>query len=453
MKKRLLSIIMAAILIASLAGCGGKTAEKEEKKTETTQTEAAKEERPEKTEDSKPTETAEEASDNAESKVDGPEISAKEIELGEGDGVSDVRDRLTGEKLLTHNGAVMFYTDTEVEMEDEYLIEGGIAELMTDRAVDRGWSYYYIDSLDDGAPILDWYPQDDYFTSVAIVLRWTNLSDTPVVFAENAATEIVFDEGGKNKVYKGVSFQSNPGILDEWGYENTRNATFKELEKDDYSAVSFIVDVDKEFHDAMVAEDPKEATWAYISFPNGDLYCMNLRTEMIRFGYDDSDDESEITDNVHKTMQSATGVEYLTDFLKSRTDFMQIADLAGIDPEELAEGYASHFEVKVTDIQFDDETHATAYCTVTSPDFVRMYENLDSIAEDKMANIDKDNLTEEEFYKIYGDMLTEYTTDKFFPHMTHDMEISYVYDDGFEIWTPEDKEAVVNEMRIALMNF
>ena len=160
-----------------------------------------------------------------------------------------------------------------------------------------------------------------------------------------------------------------------------------------------------------------------------------------------------ITNSIHKTMQSAVGAEYLTDFLKSRTDFMQIADLAGIDPKELAEGYATHFVIKVTDIQFDDDTHATAYCTVTSPDFVRMYENLDSIGEDKMANIDKDNLTEEEFYKIYGDMLTEYTTDKFFPHMTHDMEISYVYDDGFEIWTPEDKEAVVNEMRIALMNF
>lgn len=286
MKKRLMSIVVAAILVVTLAGCAGKTSGKEEEKTQTTQ---VQESQSEKTDAIEPAEDAEAAPDKAESKADG---------------VSDITDRSTGEKLPTHNGAVMLYTNTEIEIENEYL-----------------------------------------------------------------------------------------------------------------------------------------------------LYCMNLRTEMIRFGYDDSDDESEITDNVHKTMQSATGVEYLTDFLKSRTDFMQIADLAGIDPEELAEGYASHFEVKVTDIQFDDETHATAYCTVTSPDFVRMYENLDSIAEDKMANIDKDNLTEEEFYKIYGDMLTEYTTDKFFPHMTHDMEISYVYDDGFEIWTPEDKEAVVNEMRIALMNF
>lgn len=435
MKKRLMSIVVAAILVVTLAGCAGKTSGKEEEKTQTTQ---VQESQSEKTDAIEPAEDAEAAPDKAESKADG---------------VSDITDRSTGEKLPTHNGAVMLYTNTEIEIENEYLLGNIYSELLTDRAVDRGWTYYYIDSLNDGAATIDWCPADDYYTSVVLLFDWTNQSETPVVFAENASAEIVFDEGGKNKVYKGVSFQSNPGVIDDRGYENTRNATFAELKKDDYSRVSFIIDIDKEFHDAMVAEDPKEPTWAYISLPNGDMYCMNLRTEMARFGYDDSDDESMITNSIHKTMQSAVGAEYLTDFLKSRTDFMQIADLAGIDPKELAEGYATHFVIKVTDIQFDDDTHATAYCTVTSPDFVRMYENLDSIGEDKMANIDKDNLTEEEFYKIYGDMLTEYTTDKFFPHMTHDMEISYVYDDGFEIWTPEDKEAVVNEMRIALMNF
>ena len=422
MKKRLMSIVVAAILVVTLAGCAGKTSGKEEEKTQTTQ---VQESQSEKTDAIEPAEDAEAAPDKAESKADG---------------VSDITDRSTGEKLPTHNGAVMLYTNTEIEIENEYLLGNIYSELLTDRAVDRGWTYYYIDSLNDGAATIDWCPADDYYTSVVLLFDWTNQSETPVVFAENASAEIVFDEGGKNKVYKGVSFQSNPGVIDDTGYENTRNATFAELKKDDYSRVSFIIDIDKEFHDAMVAEDPKEPTWAYISLPNGDMYCMNLRTEMARFGYDDSDDESMITNSIHKTMQSAVGAEYLTDFLKSRTDFMQIADLAGIDPKELAEGYATHFVIKVTDIQFDDDTHATAYCTVTSPDFVRMYENLDSIGEDKMANIDKDNLTEEEFYK-------------FFPHMTHDMEISYVYDDGFEIWTPEDKEAVVNEMRIALMNF
>lgn len=472
MRKRLFAAIMATVMVIALYGCGEKPAETKETVTEEATEKAAEATKEESPEGTKAAVVAAEAIKNLFETTEADESSEAETEKAsvsepettrasrpvipeeeEGEEISDIKDAETGLNLKSHNGATVLHYETVVEKEDDYRIKGTIVELMTDRAVDRGWEYYYIDSLEDGAEIVTWYPKDGYFTSVAMVFECENLNEKPVIFGDTVKAKIVFDEGGKNKVFEGVSFQSNPGQIDSWGYENTRNSQFKDVNKDEMSLVSFIIDVDKEFHDAMVEEEIKEPTWVYVEFENGDRYCLNLRTEAIIFGYDDSDDESIITNDIHRTFKEATGKEYFMEFLTASPDFMDIVEKSGIDVEEAAEAYSSQFSVKVFDILFDSDTAATAQCVVTGPDFIEMYKELDVRSQKAFEGADMSKVTEDEFYKKMGELLIEYAKDPSLPKKDHDFEASYTYSEGAETWYPDDREYLMGCMRVPLINF
>lgn len=420
--KKLVALMLIAVLCISFAACGKKPAEETTAAPETT-----------------------EAAETDDAATDAPGTEAPETEAP---------TEAPEDKQGLHNGATVLNNDTVIEKEKDYKLDSMFTEIMTDRAIDRGWSYYYVESDEDNIPVSTWSPSDGNFTSVCILAVCKNLSEDPCRFAENSSAKIVFDEGGDEKVFEGQTFQTNPKQDVGDGYGSPRSTVHMDIEKDEKSVFSCLIDVDRDFHDAVVAEGGStKPIWAYFELSNGDKYCINLREEMVLFGYDDSDDESAITADIHRMMKAATGAEYLEEFLSKSADFADIAKKAGIDIKTCAEKFAPLFTIKVTDIIFDSDTEATAYCTVSGPDFVQMYKELDKLSEKKFADVDKSSLTEEEFYKMSLQMMLDYTEDDFFPCMDRQIEIKYVLEDEDIGWICEDSEAAKGDMRVMLINF
>lgn len=369
------------------------------------------------------------------------------------DVLSEKKDLKTGKNFTLHNGAVILHPDSVAETDKKYRIEGMYSEILTDRAIDRTWEYYYTDTAEDGSDILTWSPADGCFTSVLVLFECTNISDEPCKYGEDTKLTLVFDEGGNEKVFNGISFQTNPGQISAEDCSEVRSTVCVPVEKDEKTVLSFLTDIDKSTHDALVEDEIKEPSWAYIEFGNGDRYCVNLREDMIKFGYDDSDDESCMTAIIYRTLKAATGAEYMKEFLESNPDFSDIAVKAGVDTGEAAECFSALFSLKVDDIVFDSETSATAYCTLTSPDFYQMYLDLDEKSAELFAGEDKSQITEEEFAEKSMRLLLDYTKDGNFPFITDNPEIVFKYDEGLKVWGLQDKEALENKMRAALLNF
>lgn len=348
----------------------------------------------------------------------------------------------------THNNATVLHTDTVVEIPDAYKLSNMYAEILSDRGMDMGWNYYYVDSADNGAQSLVWEPADGDFTGLLLMLDCTNLSDSPCRFGEMAKMRFVFDEGDNEKVIKAETFQVNPGQTDSDGYDLLSSTEYKEIPSGETTKVRFIASIDKSVHDALVEEEIPVPAWAYIDFSNGDSFCVDMKADMIRFGYDESDYTSMIVNDVHRTMNAATGYEYMEEFLTAG-NLSEIIASAGMDIKDAAQSMSVPFNIKVNDVTFEGETSATATCTVISPDYVQVYQNLDELYNDEPGSFS----SEEEFYNTMIKRLIDYVGSEDCPLMTRDLTMEYEFDNSSERYIPADREKAMNEMRIALINF
>lgn len=351
-----------------------------------------------------------------------------------------------------HNGATVLHWDTILQR-NNYEIGKVYSSILTDRAMDRGWFFNYLETDLDGAEPVLWEPSEDSYTTVMFSFSCTNLGDNPCKFAEASKIRIVFDEGKNEKIYEGFPFQSNPGQRNSDGAEGSRSSVCRAIGKNETATVSFLIDVDRAFHDSIVSKNSDHAVWAYIDFIDDDHYCFDMKNELYVYGYDDFNSDSIITGDIHQIRESATGIGYLEEFLTNNSDFSQIVEKSGISVKELAENMADDFTIRVTDIQYSDENHASAYCTLVSPDFIAMYQAMGEIQTEQLKNLDPSSVTENEFYAIIGGIFMDYTRNNILPSMTYDFVIDYHFDEELWTWIPEDWDTSMFEMRIALLNF
>lgn len=330
MRKRFAGIAVVAALVIGLIGCGEKPVPEVETATpEIVETVPAEDN--EEPEDEKTAETEE---TNEPEVTPTEEISMVEDEIT----LSEEKDAVTGEKLELHNGAIVLHTDTAYEKEGSFRIDDSYSEILTDRAMAREWEYYYSDSATERKPVVVWTPSKGNFTTIESIIELVHLSDEPFIYGDNIKFKIVYDECGDAKTYEGTVMQENPGYISSEGYEYVRSTVFNEINKDDKIFIGFLVDIDREFHDILVAEEIEKPCWAYIDFSDGEKFCINLRSDMVIFGYDDSDSDSMITADAFRTLTGSN------------------------------EQFGVNNTMEVVDIYYSDENHATVACHITTED-------------------------------------------------------------------------------------
>lgn len=159
------------------------------------------------------------------------------------------------------------------------------------------------------------------------------------------------------------------------------------------------------------------------------------------------DDVALITADIEQVIGTTVKAEDIVAGFKEDAEFMDLADLVGLDIDAYADALAQSMKCEVASVEVNGET-AVATLEVSSPDYDAMYANLDVLLEDALANADTDNMTEDDLYKLVGQILMETATGESMPIKTKTVAVDYTKVDG--TWTIDDINAVTTALENAV---
>ena len=124
---------------------------------------------------------------------------------------------------------------------------------------------------------------------------------------------------------------------------------------------------------------------------------------------------------------------------ESDEDLVSIFEMAGVDPGEYAEAYASTIKGEVSSVTVDGDT-AVAVLSLTMPDFEQMDAFQDQFLEEYTADMDLESMSEDDLYKVIGEALMACIKDPNLPLKTDNFDVNYTKVDG--VWTADNEEDV-----------
>lgn len=151
-----------------------------------------------------------------------------------------------------------------------------------------------------------------------------------------------------------------------------------------------------------------------------------------------SSEESAVSDvdQIKESLQGSTQdvirsslTESTVESLKQDEELMEIMDKAGIDPEDYASAMVSHVSIEPGEVTVDGD-QATVELTMTLPDFSKMDEFQNQKLEEKMKDIDQSQMTEDEMYKAFGQVMLEIAKDPDMPVETQTLDVKLTMEDG-----------------------
>lgn len=202
--------------------------------------------------------------------------------------------------------------DSQAENNNDYKFKLNVADILTDEARADGWGYYYTDTTEDNAPIIDLEIPKDVHTAAEFGIAITNLAtDQSQAFVDRAQAVVVFnpkDEVDTNKVfdkdyqdslktngaevYDVTKLQVNPGQIDADGYLNIQSTKGVTLSKDEETNMMFRFFVSDAFYNSWLDKSSPETMYAYLTFGT-DIYKIELKNQLQDFGEIDEEDQVE----------------------------------------------------------------------------------------------------------------------------------------------------------------
>lgn len=182
---------------------------------------------------------------------------------------------------------VFFGLEDTVEYEDVCEMSDLYAEVLDDEAMADGWYYYYTDSDESPAPIIDWNPSDGNYTTVEVLFTVKNISDRPQTFGDKITARMLYQENedSQTEIHEGTVFQQNPGQVDENGEVIMWSTKPVEIDAGESANVSFRFDITKDVYEkiyaAAIGEDTEIIETCEFGFGDGTTFVIDLVKSLI----------------------------------------------------------------------------------------------------------------------------------------------------------------------------
>ena len=193
----------------------------------------------------------------------------------------DVTDSGNGENT------VFFGLDDTVEYEGLCEMSKLYAEVLDDDAMAEGWYYYYTDSDESPAEVINWEPSDENYTTAEVIFSIKNTSDKPQTFGDKITAQMFYQENEDSQTdyYDGTVFQQNPGQVEESGEIIMWSTKPVEIAANESANVSFRFDIPRDVYEKVYAtatgEDTGIIETCEFNFGDGTTYVIDLAEVLI----------------------------------------------------------------------------------------------------------------------------------------------------------------------------
>lgn len=207
--------------------------------------------------------------------------------------------------------AIELEPNTVVERE-EYTLDGMYTDILSDRSVADGWYYYYSKGTESPTDALAWEHAAGTHTTCEVYVGYTNLLEKPdrtvkdrfsgfIVYRSpedfTVQTTDINELRSQLEAYPEAELfdltvmQANPDQVDTDGYP-ARSVDMVLLEQGQTALISVFADVSETFYRAWEDPENTEQMWYFFSLDDGVIYAVNLRTWLV-----DDNGEEPVEDN------------------------------------------------------------------------------------------------------------------------------------------------------------
>ena len=202
---------------------------------------------------------------------------------GSGDSASDenITDSGNGENTI------FFGLDDKVEYEGLCEMSNLYAEVLDDDAVSEGWYYYYTDTDESPAEVIQWELEGENYTTAEVVFTVKNTSDKAQTFGDKIKAQMFYQENkdADTVYFDGTVFQQNPGQTEKSGEEIMWSTKPIEIAAGESTQVSFRFDIPKDIYEKVYAtasgEDTGIIETCEFNFGDGTNYVIDLAKAII----------------------------------------------------------------------------------------------------------------------------------------------------------------------------
>ena len=209
---------------------------------------------------------------------------------GKADDTAENADPADSE-VITDSGngeATIFFKPGEiVEYEGLCQMSDLYAEVLDDDAVEEGWYYYYTDTDESPAKVINWEVSEGNYTTAEVIFTVKNISDKPQSFGDKIMAQLFFmeNENSDTDYYNGTVFQQNPGQVEESGEVIMWSTKPVEIAPGESANVSFRFDIPKELYEQMYAaaigENDDVLETCEFNFGDGTTFVIDLDEVLI----------------------------------------------------------------------------------------------------------------------------------------------------------------------------
>lgn len=166
-------------------------------------------------------------------------------------------------------------------------MSGLYAEVLDDEAVTQGWYYYYTDSDQSPASVLNWELPDGCYTTAEVLFTVKNTSDESRTFGDKITAQMLYRENADapTDCFAGTVFQQNPGQVEESGEMIMWSTKPVEIAAGESANVSFRFDIPKDVYEkiyaAALGEETEITETCEFGFGDGTTYVIDLAEALI----------------------------------------------------------------------------------------------------------------------------------------------------------------------------
>lgn len=162
----------------------------------------------------------------------------------------------------TEDKTIYFGLDETIKLENLCEISNLYSEVLDDKAMKEGWYYYYTDTDESPAAVIDWKVADENYTTVEVLFSVKNISDKPQTFGDKVTAQMIYQENKDAQpiCYDGTVFQQNPGQVEKNGEIIMWSTKPALIAAGESANVSFRFDIPKEVYEKIYATAEGENT-------------------------------------------------------------------------------------------------------------------------------------------------------------------------------------------------
>lgn len=193
----------------------------------------------------------------------------------------DITDSGNGESTVFFGLGDTVEYEGLCEMSDLY------AEVLDDKAVDQGWHYYYTDTDENPAEVINWEPADDNYTTAEVIFSLKNTSGEAQTFGDKIIAQMFYmeNEDADTDYYDGTVFQQNPGQKEANGEVIMWSTKPVEIADGESTQVSFRFDIPKDVYEKVLAtakgEDTGIIETCEFNFGDGRVFTIDLTKALV----------------------------------------------------------------------------------------------------------------------------------------------------------------------------